>query len=87
MPTHYRRMSIRSDLIKEIADFLKETGEYPTLFGLKAVGDRALMISLGKGRDPQTKTVERIRAYIAKERARRAKRDLSPPKRAQAQAA
>lgn len=63
-------MTTRTQILKEIETFLKETGIAPTTFGLEATGDRALMITLRKGRDLKTATVDKIRAYMAKERAK-----------------
>lgn len=66
-------MSTRTQIITEIEAFLKETGMTPTSFGQEATKDRALMITLRKGRDPKASTVDKIREYIAKERTRRAR--------------
>lgn len=63
-----RSMSTRENLLREIEEFLKQTGMSPTTFGTKAVGDRALMISLRDGRDPKLSTVDKIRSFMAKER-------------------
>jgi predicted transcriptional regulator len=63
-------MSLRKDVMKEIAAFLRETGMTPTEFS-EQVGDRTLMTSLRAGRDPKASMIDRIRAYIAKERAKR----------------
>lgn len=67
---HYWGMSLRDDLIKEIKAFLKEADMSPSTFGEEAIGDRALMITLAKGRDLKIATVERIRKFIAAERAK-----------------
>ncbi len=63
-------MSTRKELIKEIDAFLRESGMTPTQFAV-AVGDRTLMVSLRRGRDLKLSTADKIRAYIAKERAKR----------------
>ena len=78
-------MSTRQKLLEEIEAFLKETGMPPTVFGEEAVGDRALMISLRKGRDLKTATADKIHKFMAdkREEARRKAR----PKRSLAQAA
>ena len=67
-------MGTRAELIKEIEAFLEETGMPPTSFGINAVGDRALMISLKAGRDPKLATADKIRNYMAAERKRLAKK-------------
>lgn len=71
-------MSTRQELIKEIEAFLKEMGTTRTAFGEKAMGDRTLMISLHAGRDPKSSTVDKIRAYMADERKKAAKRKPDP---------
>jgi predicted transcriptional regulator len=63
-------MSLRKELLKEIDAFLRETGMTRTEFS-ERVGDRTLMTSLRAGRDPKASMIDRIRAYIAKERAKR----------------
>ena len=75
-------MSTRTDLIKEIDAFLRETGMTPTRFSV-LVGDRTLMVSLRGGRDPKSGTIDKIREFIAKERATRAKRG-PPPRQSRA---
>ncbi len=77
-------MSTRDELLREIDAFLKETGMAPTIFGRDAVKDRALMISLRKGRSPTLDTVDKIRAFMAKERKKLAKRPKAAQERAQA---
>ena len=73
-------MSTREQLLKEIDRFLQATGMTSTMFGVKAVGDRAFMIRLREGREPTTRTVDRIRSFM-KENGRR------PTRRAEARAA
>lgn len=65
-----RRMSTRKQLLKEIDEFLRETGMTPTKFS-EAVGDRTLMVTLRAGRDPKSAMLDKIRAVMAKERAKR----------------
>lgn len=75
-------MSTRQKLLEEIEAFLKETGMAPTVFGEEAVGDRALIISLRKGRDLKLATMDRIRAFMAAKRAKRKPRPSGSSKRA-----
>lgn len=63
-----RPMNPRDELVKEIKAFLRETGMAPSTFGYKAVGDRALIITLDQGRDLKSNTIVRIRQFMAAER-------------------
>lgn len=76
-------MSIRDDLISEIESFLRETGMSRTAFGVKALNDRALMVRLSKGSGLHSDTIDKIRAFMARERAaRKTKRPSRGPLRA-----
>lgn len=76
-------MSTLKDLLSEIEAFLGETGMTPTAFGEKATNDKALVPRLRDGRDLKATTIDRIRAFMAKERAaRKAKRPSRGPVRA-----
>jgi len=78
-------MNTREKLLAEIDAFLADTGMSPTTFGAEATGDRALMITLRKGRDPKSATVDKIRAYIARHsKARRKPRPKAAHERAAA---
>lgn len=63
-------MSTRKALLKEIEAFLAETGMTATKFS-EEIGDRTFMVSLRQGRDPKSRTIDKIRAFMAKERAKR----------------
>lgn len=67
---HYCHMNPRDDLLKEIKAFLKETGMSPSSFGYEAIGDRALMFTLDRGRDLKGSTIAKIRQYMIDERAK-----------------
>lgn len=58
--------SIRDELLREINRFLDETGMLKTEFGKRACNDPAMVGRLEQGRHPTTRTIERIRAFIAK---------------------
>ena len=51
-------------VIMEIERHLRLTGMSDRKFGKEAVGDSALVHDLRRGRDPSSRTVARIRAYI-----------------------
>jgi hypothetical protein len=78
-------MSTREEILAEIEQFLKETGMSATKFGDRAISDRALMFRLRGGRDLKLATVDKIRAFMAKERKKRVK--PTPPKKAREQRA
>ena len=67
---HYRPMNPRDELIKEINAFLKATGMSPSTFGYEAIGDRALIFTLNRGRDLKGGTIAKLRKYMAEERAK-----------------
>lgn len=65
-------MSTRDQILKEIQEFLFETGMSPSRFGEEAIGDRTLVGTLiKKKRDLKSVTIDKIRQHIAKERAQR----------------
>lgn len=74
-------MSIVSDLIVEIDAFLEETGISPTAFGVRALNDGRFVERLRKGANTTIKTVDRVRAYIAAERAKMAAGEDGRPRR------
>jgi len=59
--------TLREQLLHEIDDFLKLTGMDPTSFGEKVLNDRAFVHRLREGSDVRTRTVDRIRTYIAEQ--------------------
>ncbi|GFZ89614.1 MULTISPECIES: hypothetical protein [Sphingobium] len=54
-------------ILMEIERVLKRTGMSATAFGKGAVGDRRLVSDLRRGRDPSSRTVARIRAFMERE--------------------
>src|SRR5262245_3078906 len=60
----------RTELLSEIEAFLAETGMAATKLGLSAVNDSHLVKRLRQGSSVTLKTADRLRAYLAQERAR-----------------
>ena len=56
-------------VLRLIERHLRETGVPPTRFGRGAVNDPRLVGDLRRGREPGPRTVRRIEAYIAAQRA------------------
>jgi predicted XRE-type DNA-binding protein len=61
---YYRRMSIRDELLAEIALFLAETGMSPTELGERAMNDRARVSRLRAGDDIRASSVDKLRAFM-----------------------
>lgn len=51
-------------LLREIEKYLKTTGMPATKFGREAVNDPRLVTDLRNGREPQEKTILRVRDYM-----------------------
>jgi hypothetical protein len=71
--------SIRDDLLCEIDAFLDRTGMEPSRLGKDAVNDPAFVHRLRAGADVRTRTVDRIRKFMAAHRPlarRKAKADV-----------
>lgn len=81
-PIYGAAMSTRDELVREIEDFLDETGMTPTKFGVDATGDRALMITLRGGRDVTLATADKIRTFMVEQRKLLRKRRKGGSKRA-----
>ena len=62
-------MSTISSLLAEIEAFLAETGMKKTVFGRAALNDGAFVKRLQDGGGVTLSTVDRVRAYIATQRA------------------
>lgn len=74
-------MSIRDELLTDIERFLRRTGMDHTRFGKEALNDPAFVSRLRSGKDVRTRTVERIRKFIADNRrslARRRRAEVRP---------
>ena len=57
-------MTIETDLLQEIRDFVRKTGMAETTFGRLAANDGKLVARLNAGSGVTTRTVEKIRAYL-----------------------
>lgn len=63
-------MFTQASLVSEIDAFLTESQMTKTAFGLKALNDGTFVARLKRGDNVTLKTVDRVRAYIAAERAK-----------------
>lgn len=59
-------MTLRETLLAEIDAFLGRAGIAETTFGRKAVNDGKFVGSLRQGRDVNSATIDRVRAFIAR---------------------
>ena len=62
----------REEILRDVHNFVSELGISETGFGRQAVGDPSMIARLRAGKDITTNKLDRIRAYMAAERARRA---------------
>jgi hypothetical protein len=51
--------------VTQVEDFLKRTGIKPSEFGRQAIGDKAFITNLRRGRSPTLATVDRVLAFMA----------------------
>jgi homoserine dehydrogenase len=63
-------MTPREKFLKEVEDFLVQTGMSPSTFGLEAVNDKAYVTELRRGRASNLDTVEIVRSYMNRVRRR-----------------
>lgn len=52
-------------LLRRVEDFIKRNRMPPARFGRNAVGDPCFVFDLRNGREPRSRTVRRVEAYIA----------------------
>lgn len=71
-------MSTREHFLEQIEAFLAESGMSAGRFGELAMGDRAFLHSLRKGRVPMLDTVDKVHAFIEAERAKLRKSKKKP---------
>lgn len=57
-------MTLEEQFRSEVRAFLEGTGLGATTLGLKAVGDRNLVVQMERGRSPTLRTVDRVLAFI-----------------------
>lgn len=50
--------------VARVEDFLKRTGIKPSEFGRQAVGDKAFITNLRRGRSPTLATVDKVLAFM-----------------------
>jgi predicted transcriptional regulator len=67
-------MSELKDFQAEVEQFLLEQDMPPTVFGIKALSDPGFVFELRKGRDVRFSTVGKVRAFIKKQRQKKAAR-------------
>ena len=53
-------------LLSHVERYLRKTATPPTRFGREAVGDPRFVFDLRNGREPRTRTVERVCAFLAR---------------------
>lgn len=63
-------MNIVSSLLQDVDAYLREAGVAASTFGRRAVNDGKFVARLRDGGGITVATVDRVRAYIASERAR-----------------
>lgn len=56
---------VAESFLVEIETFLKSAGLEPTALGKQALGDPNFVFDLRKGRSPSTRTIEKVRGWIA----------------------
>ena len=71
-------MSTRQQILREIDAFLREFGVSGTAFGERAINDRTLVGTLRGGRELKSVTIDKLRAYMARERKKAARRASRP---------
>lgn len=59
-------LKLRDDFLAEIEGFLAARGLSPTSFGRAVLGDPGFVAALRKGRCPTARTIEYVRAHIAR---------------------
>lgn len=57
-------MTLHEEIVAEIDAFLARTGMAPSRFGHEAIGDKALVMRLKRGRQLRTDTIEALRLYM-----------------------
>ena len=58
-------MSTHEQFLSEIEQFLEDENMAPTKFGLKALNDAKFVANLRSGADVTTRTMDRVRTFIA----------------------
>ena len=63
--------TIAKSFLAEIERFLDTAGLEPTTLGKQALGDPSFVFDLRKGRSPSTRTIDKVRTWIAAAAGRR----------------
>ena len=61
--------SVAQSFLAEIERFLSSAGVDPTALGKQALGDPNFVFDLRKGRSPSTRTIDKVRSWIAQQAA------------------
>jgi sulfate adenylyltransferase subunit 2 len=61
--------SVAQSFLAEIEDFLSSAGVDPSALGKQALGDPNFVFDLRKGRSPSTRTIDKVRSWIAQQAA------------------
>jgi sulfate adenylyltransferase subunit 2 len=61
--------TVARSFLSEIETFLGSAGLEPTALGKQALGDPNFVFDLRKGRSPSTRTIDKVRGWIARQRA------------------
>jgi sulfate adenylyltransferase subunit 2 len=61
--------SVAQSFLTEIEGFLATNGVEPTVLGKQALGDPNFVFDLRKGRSPSTRTIDKVRTWIAQQSA------------------
>ena len=58
-------MTDPQEFLAEVERFLSDTGMAPAKFGVDACNDSALVFDLRAGREPRSRTIRRVREFMA----------------------
>ena len=61
--------TVAQSFLLEIEAFLESAGLEPTALGKQALGDPNFVFDLRKGRSPSTRTIDKVRGWIAQQQA------------------
>jgi predicted transcriptional regulator len=70
-------MTALQQLLRDVEQFLAETGMHATTFGLKALNDLAFVSNLRDGRKVRLDTAEKVRKFMADYRKKKATAELA----------
>ena len=64
LPSRYEYWGHAVYLLREVERFLKTTSIPATRFGREVMGDPRFVFDLRNGREPRTRTINRVRAFL-----------------------